>query len=100
MNAGVGIYEDALGGEALRAVAGDSVPVIKVTVFLGVEFTRRLLSRRAVMGPSDATDSMTARSRLAVPSDLSGAVNWMRSPAENSCTKSRYTLTPVRRRGS
>jgi circadian clock protein KaiC len=35
----------------------------------------RLLSKRAEMRPSGWIDSMTARSRLATPSDLSGAVN-------------------------
>ena len=38
VNAGVGIYQDALCSEALRAVAGDCIPVVKVTVLLGVEF--------------------------------------------------------------
>src|SRR5271154_7017875 len=38
VNTGIGIYEDALCSEALRAVAGDGIPVIKVTVLLGVEF--------------------------------------------------------------
>jgi hypothetical protein len=38
VNAGVGIYEDALCSEALRAVAGDCITVIKVAVLLGVKF--------------------------------------------------------------
>ena len=38
VDAGIGIYQDALSGEALRAVAGDRIPVIKVTVLLGIEF--------------------------------------------------------------
>jgi hypothetical protein len=38
VNAGVGIYQDALCGEALRAVAGDCISVVKVPMLLGVEF--------------------------------------------------------------
>jgi hypothetical protein len=32
VNAGVGIYQDALCGEAPRAVAGDCISVVKVTM--------------------------------------------------------------------
>ncbi len=38
MDAGIGVHEDALGGEALGAVAGDGVAVIEMAVFSGVEF--------------------------------------------------------------
>ena len=38
VDAGIGIYQDALCGEALRAVAGDCISVVKVTMLLGVEF--------------------------------------------------------------
>ena len=38
VNARVGIYQDALRSEALRAMAGDCVAMVKVTVLLGVEF--------------------------------------------------------------
>src|SRR5208283_1658130 len=40
----------------------------------------RLLSRRRDRRPSGWIASMAASSRLAMPSDLFGAVNWMRSP--------------------
>ena len=38
VDAGVGIYQDALCSEALRAVAGDSIPVVKVRMLFGIEF--------------------------------------------------------------
>ena len=38
MNAGVGVHEDALGGEALGTVASHCVAVIEVAVFSGIEF--------------------------------------------------------------
>jgi len=38
MDAGIGVDEDALGGESLGAVAGDCIAVIKVAVLGGVEF--------------------------------------------------------------
>jgi hypothetical protein len=38
MDAGVGIDEDALGGETLRTVAGDGVTMVEVAMVLGVEF--------------------------------------------------------------
>jgi hypothetical protein len=37
VDAGIGIDQDALGGEALGTVAGDGVPVVEVAVLLGVE---------------------------------------------------------------
>ncbi len=37
MDAGVGVHEDALGGEALRAVAGDGVAVVKVAMLSRIE---------------------------------------------------------------
>jgi hypothetical protein len=81
VNACVGVNEDAFGSEALRAVTGDGVSVVEVTMLAGVENeVWRLLSRRAESLPSGWIASMVARSRLARPSDLSGAVNWMRSP--------------------
>ncbi len=89
MNAGVGIDQNALGGQALRAVAGDSVAVVEVAVLLRLNSIRRLLSRRAAMRPSVEMNSITARSRLATPSTLPGAVNWIRSPTENSRSISR-----------
>jgi len=38
MHRGIDVDQDTVGGESLGAVAGDGIPVIKVTVLLGVEF--------------------------------------------------------------
>ena len=38
MDAGIGMDEDALGGEALGAVTGDGVAVVEMTMLAGVEF--------------------------------------------------------------
>ena len=38
VNAGVGVNEDALGGEALGAVAGDGIAVVEMRMLAGVEF--------------------------------------------------------------
>ena len=43
VDAGVGIDEDALGGEALGTVAGDGVAVVEVVVLLGIEFDLALV---------------------------------------------------------
>ena len=37
MDAGIGVNEDAFGGEALGAVTGDGVPVVEMTMLAGVE---------------------------------------------------------------
>ena len=37
VDAGVGVDEDALGGEALGAVAGDGIAVVEVAMLFGVE---------------------------------------------------------------
>ena len=37
MDAGIGMNEDALGGKALGAVAGDGVAVVEMTMLAGVE---------------------------------------------------------------
>jgi hypothetical protein len=37
VDARVGIYQDALCSEALRAVAGDCIPVVKVRVLFGIK---------------------------------------------------------------
>ena len=37
VDAGIGVNENAFGGEALRAVTGDGVAVVEVTMFAGVE---------------------------------------------------------------
>jgi hypothetical protein len=37
MNAGIGMYEDAFGGQALGAVAGEGVAVVEMPVLLGTE---------------------------------------------------------------
>ena len=84
VDAGIGVDEDALRGEALGAVAGDGIAVIKVAMLSGVELNLPIVVRAGRDAAIGVIDSITARSRLATPSDLSGAVNWMRSPAENS----------------
>jgi len=38
VNAGIGVHEDALGGEPLRAVAGNGVAVVEMAVLCWVEF--------------------------------------------------------------
>ena len=38
MDAGIGVHEDALGGEALGTVAGDGVAVVEVAMLFGIEF--------------------------------------------------------------
>ena len=38
VDAGIGVYENALGGKALGAVAGDGVAVGEVTVLRSVKF--------------------------------------------------------------
>ena len=37
MDAGVGVNEDAFGGEALGAVAGDGIAVVEMTMLAGFE---------------------------------------------------------------
>jgi len=100
VDSGVSMNEDALGGEALGAVTGNGVAVVEMTMLVGVEFDQAVV----VEAGGQATIGMDrldrAMSRFATPSDLSGAVNWTRSPTENSRWISWYTLTPVRRRGS
>jgi hypothetical protein len=38
VDTGIGVNEDALGGKALRAVTGNGVAVVKMTMLVGVEF--------------------------------------------------------------
>jgi len=38
MNAGIGVHEDALGGESLGTVAGHGIPMVEMAMFCGVEF--------------------------------------------------------------
>ena len=38
VDAGIGVYEDALSREALRAVTGNGVAMVKMTMLGGVEF--------------------------------------------------------------
>ena len=53
VNAGVGIDQDALGGESLGAVTGDGVAVIEMAMLTWRRIRCcRLLSRRAVICPS------------------------------------------------
>ena len=37
MNAGIGMNEDVFGGKSLRAVTGDGVPVVEMSMLTGVE---------------------------------------------------------------
>ena len=57
MNTGIGIHEDALGGEALGAVAGDGISVVEVAMLLGIE-----LDLAVVIEP--CCDSTIGRKRL------------------------------------
>ena len=75
MNARIRIDQDAFCGEPLGAVACDGVSVIEMAMSCGVEFDLTAIVEAAEMWPSGLIDSTTARSRLATPSDLSGAVN-------------------------
>jgi hypothetical protein len=84
VDAGIGVNEDAFGGKALGAVTGDGVAVVEMTMLAGVELDLAVVVEAGDTRPSGWIASMAARSRLATPSDLSGAVNWMRSPTENS----------------
>jgi hypothetical protein len=43
VDAGVGVHQDALGGEALGTVAGDGVAVVEMAMLVGVEFDWRLV---------------------------------------------------------
>ena len=38
VNAGIGVNEDAFGGEALGAVTGDGIAVVEMTMLVWVEF--------------------------------------------------------------
>lgn len=53
MDAGIGVDEDTLGGETLRAVAGDGISVVKVAVLAGVELNLPVIvqaGREAAIG--------------------------------------------------
>jgi hypothetical protein len=81
MDAGISVNEDAIGGEALSAVAGEGVAVVEMTMLAGVEFDLAVVveaCREPTIGMDRLDGREVARSRLATPSDLSGAVNWMR----------------------
>ena len=52
MDAGIGVNEDALGGESLGAVAGDGIAVVEMTMLAGVELDPAVLSRRVERRPS------------------------------------------------
>ena len=45
VNAGVGANEDALGGKALRAVAGDSIAVVEMRMLAGVELNLAVIGQ-------------------------------------------------------
>ena len=45
VNAGVGVNEDALGGKALRAVAGDGIAVVEMRMLAGVEFDLAVIAQ-------------------------------------------------------
>ena len=45
MNAGVGVNEDALGGEALGAVAGNGIAVVEMRMLAGVEFDLAVIAK-------------------------------------------------------
>ena len=43
MNTGIGVDQDAFGGEALGTVAGDGISVVKVAMFFGIELNLALV---------------------------------------------------------
>ena len=45
MNTGVGVNEDALGGKALRAVAGDGIAVVEMRILAGVELNLAVIGQ-------------------------------------------------------
>ena len=45
VDAGIGVNEDAFGGEALRAVAGDSIAVVEMRMLPGVEFDLAVIAK-------------------------------------------------------
>ena len=47
VNAGIGVDQDALGGESLGAVAGYGIPVIKVPMFFWIEFNLTIVFESA-----------------------------------------------------
>jgi hypothetical protein len=71
----VSVNENALGGEPLRALTGDGITVVEMTMLDGVELDLAVVVEACRDRPSGWIASMVARSRLATPSDLSGAVN-------------------------
>jgi hypothetical protein len=75
VDAGIGVNENAFGGEPLGAVTGNGVDVVEMTMLVGVELD---------VAPSGWIASIAAMSRFATPRDLSGAANWMQSPTESS----------------
>ena len=75
VDAGIGVNENAFGGEALGAVTGDCVAVVEMTMLVGVEFDLAVVVEaggEATIGVDRLNRGM---SRFATPSDLSGAVN-------------------------
>ncbi len=75
VDTGIGVNENAFGGEALGAMTGDGIAVVEMTMLAGVELDLAVVVEAAKTRPSGWIASMTARSRFATPSDLSGTAN-------------------------
>ena len=75
-------------------MAGHCVSVIKVCVLSDVELNLASRVQADFKSPSELTLSTVPSSRLATFNCFEGAVNWMRSPWENSRSTSRCTDTP------
>jgi hypothetical protein len=85
VDAGIGVDENAFGGEPLGAVTGNGVAVVEMTMIVGVEF------HLAVVVEADGQATIGSGSPRSRPRrDLrrrvicSGAVNWTRSLTEKS----------------
>ncbi len=75
VDAGITVNEDPFCGKALRTVTGNGISVVEMTMLAALNSIWRLFSRCVEIRPSAWIASMMARSRLAIPKDLWGAVN-------------------------
>ena len=89
VDAGVGMNEDALGGEALGAVTGDGVAVVEMTMLSGVELDLAAV----VQAGGEATigmDRLDGREvAIGNAKRFVGRCELERSPTENSRSISR-----------
>ena len=68
----VSVNENAFGSEPLRAVTGDGIAVVEMTMVDGVELDLTAVVEACTKPTIGWMASMVARSRLATPSNLSG----------------------------